>query len=44
MQKAAALYPWLPIENPKEFGIKWLTDRAACVQEADQRKRARLTR
>jgi hypothetical protein len=40
MQKIASLYPWLPIENPKEFGAKWSNHREDCEQQAKQRKPA----
>ena len=41
MQKVAGLYPWLVVENPKEFASKWATNREACEQEAAQRQRVR---
>jgi hypothetical protein len=41
-QKVMANYPWLAVEQPKEFGMKWSKDRAACEREQEQRRKAQV--
>jgi hypothetical protein len=39
MQKVTITYPWLAIDKPKEFAVKWTSDRAGCEREQEQRKK-----
>lgn len=39
IQKVTVNYPWLAIENPKEFGTKWTSDRASCETEQELRRK-----
>jgi hypothetical protein len=40
MQKVNLNYPWLAIDQPKEFAIKWTSDRVACESDQELRRKA----
>jgi hypothetical protein len=39
MQKVAVTYPWLAIDKPKEFGTRWISNRAACESDQELRRK-----